>query len=72
MEYDVFFSYPHKNAGEVNLILEALRARGLNVWIDHSEIRDYASITRSITEGLAHSRVLMAYFSLNYAHSRAC
>jgi len=72
MEYDVFFSYPHKDAREINLILEALRARGLNVWIDHSEIRDYASITRSITEGLAHSRVLMAYFSLNYAHSRAC
>lgn len=70
--YDVFFSYPHNNSKEVMQIYEALRARGLNVWIDHSEIRDYASITRSIVEGLARSKVLLAYNSLNYAHSRAC
>ncbi len=72
MEYDVFFSYPHLDAKEVTRILEALQAQGLDIWIDHSEIKDYASITRSITKGLAHSRVLLAYFSLNYAHSRAC
>lgn len=72
MEYDIFFSYPHKDAEEVNIILEALRAKELNVWIDQSEIQDYASITRSIIEGVAHSKVLLAYNSLNYAHSRAC
>jgi len=72
MEYDIFFSYPHKDEEEVNLILEALRAKGLNIWIDQSKIQDYASITRSIIEGVAHSKVLVAYNSLNYAHSRAC
>jgi len=72
MEYDIFFSYPHKDLKEVNRILEAFRAKGLNVWIDQSEIQDYASITRSIIEGVAHSKVLLAYNSLNYAHSRAC
>jgi len=72
MEYDIFFSYPHKDAEEVNRILEAFRAKGLNVWIDQSEIQDYASITISIIEGVAHSKVLLAYNSLNYAHSRAC
>jgi len=72
MEYDIFFSYPHKDEEEVNLILEALQAKELNVWIDQSEIQDYASITRSIIEGVAHSKVLVAYNSLNYAHSRAC
>jgi len=70
--YDVFFSYPHKDSKDVMQIYEGLRASGLNVWIDHNEIRDYASITRSIVDGLARSKVLMAYNSLNYAHSRAC
>ncbi len=72
MEYDVFFSYPHKDAREVVRILEALRTMGLNVWIDKSEIRDYESITMSIVEGLAQSKVLLAYYSLNYWRSRAC
>ena len=58
MDYDIFFSYPHKDAEEVKQILQALQAEGLNVWIDKSEISDYASITNSIVEGLAHSRVL--------------
>jgi tetratricopeptide (TPR) repeat protein len=70
--YDVFFSYPHKDSEKVMLILEALKARGLKVWIDTNEIRDFAGITRSIVDGLAESRVIMAYYSLNYAHSRAC
>ena len=70
--YDVFFSYPHKDSEKVMPILEALQARGLKVWIDTNEIRDFAGITRSIVDGLARSRVLMAYYSLNYAHSRAC
>jgi tetratricopeptide (TPR) repeat protein len=70
--YDVFFSYPHKDSEKVMLILEALRARGLKVWIDTNEIRDFAGITRSIVDGLARSRVIMAFYSLNYAHSRAC
>ncbi|KAF5427967.1 MAG: Tetratricopeptide (TPR) repeat [Candidatus Methanomarinus sp.] len=70
--YDIFFSYPHKDSEKVMLILEALRARGLKVWIDTNEIRDFAGITRSIVDGLARSRVIMAFYSLNYAHSRAC
>lgn len=48
MEYDVFFSYPHKDAREVNLILESLRARGLNVWIDHSKIKDMGVSTKNL------------------------
>jgi len=73
--YDIFLSYPHKDEKEVekvNQILEVLRSKELNVWIDQSDIQDYASITRSIIEGVAHSKVLLAYNSLNYAHSRAC
>jgi hypothetical protein len=72
MDYDVFLSYPHADRAEVMQICEALRARELNVWMDESDIPDYASITRSIVDGLARTRVLLAYNSLNYAHSRAC
>lgn len=72
MEYDIFFSYPHKDAKEVQNIFQALKAEGLNVWIDNSEIRDFESITKAIVEGLAHAKVLLAYYSLSYWRSRAC
>ena len=72
MEYDVFFSYPHADNTEVLRICEALRARGLSVWIDKKKIPDFASITCSIVEGLAKSKVLLAYYSRNYSSSRAC
>jgi len=72
MEYDVFFSYSHADKTEVLRICEALRARDLSVWIDKKDITDFASITRPIIEGLAKSKVLLAYYSRNYSSSRAC
>lgn len=72
MDYDVFLSYPHADHEEVVRICEALRARELTVWMDESDIPDYASITRSIVDGLARSRVLLAYYSRDYPRSRAC
>lgn len=72
MDYDIFFSYPHKDAEGVKQILQVLQAEGLNVWIDKSEISDYASITNSIVVGLARSKALLAYYSQNYWRSRAC
>ncbi|MBE9519350.1 MAG: toll/interleukin-1 receptor domain-containing protein, partial [Bacteroidetes bacterium] len=70
--YDIFLSYPHADREEVAKICKALHDKGLNVWIDETDVSDYASITRSIVDGLARSKVLLAYNSLNYAHSRAC
>ena len=72
MDYDVFLSYPHEDYTEVMRICKALRARELTVWMDESDIPDYASITSSIVDGLARSRVLLAYYSRNYSRSRAC
>jgi tetratricopeptide (TPR) repeat protein len=72
MEYDVFFSYPHKDSSEVERIHKALQDLGLEVWIDKTEILDFESITNSIVKGLTQSKVLLAYYSLNYWHSRAC
>ena len=70
--YDIFLSYPHADKVGVAKICKALRARELNVWMDETDIPDYTSITRSIVDGLARSRVLLAYYSLNYSRSRAC
>lgn len=70
--YDVFLSYPHARAPEAASIAAALRARSLDVWVDESDIPTFASITRSIAEGLARSKVLVAYYAAEYASSRAC
>jgi hypothetical protein len=72
MMYDIFFSYPHADKDEVMPIARALQAAGLNVWIDETNVEDGASITKSIVEGLAQSKMLLAYYSQNYPRSRAC
>ena len=51
---------------------EALRGKGLKVWIDEREIADFESITRSIAEGLANAKALLAFYSGSYPQSRAC
>ena len=76
--YDIFFSYSHadkdKDADkdEVTPICSALRDAGLKVWMDETDVKDGESITGSIVEGLAQSKVLLAYHSPNYPRSRAC
>ncbi|MDQ3565210.1 MAG: toll/interleukin-1 receptor domain-containing protein [Pseudomonadota bacterium] len=70
--YDVFFSYPHRHASEAMAIAEALRARSLEVWVDQSEIDDFASISRSIIEGLMRAKALLAYYAAHYGDSRPC
>ncbi|MGP8329332.1 MAG: TIR domain-containing protein [Methanosarcinaceae archaeon] len=41
-------------------IYKALHGKGLSVWMDETDIPDYASITESIINGVAHSKVLVA------------
>ena len=43
----------------------------LRVWCDADEISDFASI-RAVTEGLAKSKALLAYYSNTYPLRRAC
>ena len=45
---------------------------GLRVWFDAKEINDFASITRAVTDGLAKSKALLAYYSKTYPLRRAC
>jgi len=70
--YDIFFSYPHADKDEVMPICSALQTEGLDVWIDKTKTKEGESITRSTVEGLAQSKVLLAYYSPNYPRSRAC
>ena len=50
--YDVVLSYPHKDKKEVkkvNQILEALRSKKLNVWIDQvPDSNDLASLISGV------------------------
>ncbi len=62
-EYDVFLSHAWAD-GE--------RPRQIAVWFDAVEINDFAGITRVLTDGLAHSKVLVAYYSKTYPSRRAC
>ena len=72
MTYDVFISYAHSDTEPVQAIAAALRERGLQIWIDEQEIEDFASITRSIQEGLAQSKTLLVYYSQSYPTRRPC
>ncbi len=71
-DYDVFVSYAHVDSPEVTPIVDALTARGLRVWFDDRAIEDFASISRSVDQGVRRSKSLLAYFSTTYPTRRAC
>jgi hypothetical protein len=70
--YDVFLSHAWADGDRPQQIANALTAAGLRVWFDATEINDFASITRAVTEGLAKSKALLAYYSATYPLRRAC
>src|SRR5664280_3533834 len=71
-EYDIFLSHAWKDGERPQHVADALTAAGLRVWFDAVEIDDFASITRAVTEGLAKSKALLAYYSKTYPLRRAC
>ena len=71
-QYDVFLSYAHADAEAVAPLVAALRGEGLSVWFDESDVADFESITRSIEQGLAQSKALLAYYSETYPVRRPC
>jgi hypothetical protein len=70
--YDVFVSYPWADRDAVQPLAQALREHGLRVFVDDREIDDFERITTRITNSLAASRVLLAYYSATYPTRRAC
>lgn len=71
-EYDVFVSHAWKDGDRPGQIAEALRAAGLKVWFDATEIADFESITRTVEHGVAKSKAFLAYYSKTYPTRRAC
>ncbi|WP_292368662.1 tetratricopeptide repeat protein [Methanoregula sp. UBA64] len=71
-DYDVFFSHSSRDHLETDKLLKALTDKGLKVWYDDKDIQDYVGITKSVEQGLAHSKILLAYYSHNYPKSRSC
>ncbi len=69
---DLFISSRRKDAQNVDALEKALEAEELKVWLDRNDIEDAASIQRRIDEGLAFSRALLAWYSVDYPKSRAC
>ena len=70
--YDVFLSYAHADREPVLALRDELVARGLRVWLDDADIDDFESISRTIEQGLARSKALVAYYSTTYPTRRAC
>lgn len=62
-EYDTFLSHSTTDKPTVRRIAEALRDRGLRVWLDEDEIGLGDHIYSKIEHGIEHSRVLIFFAS---------
>ena len=70
-EFDIFLSHAWADGERPKQLADALTKAGLRVWFDAAEIKDFASITRAVTEGLVKSKTLLAYYSKTHPLRRA-
>jgi tetratricopeptide (TPR) repeat protein len=70
--YDAFLSYAHADRVEAEALRAALERRGLDIWLDGTELQTFESITRAIERGLRHAKALVALYSTSYPTRRAC
>jgi hypothetical protein len=70
--YDVFVSYARADVDRVRSLWQALDAVGLNAYVDENSVEVHDSISASISAGLAHSKVLLAYYSRAYPSRPYC
>ena len=71
-QYDLFISYRRKDTDRVRPLVDALKLRGISVWFDQNAIDEFAPITDRIRDGLANSKALLAWYSVDYPKSRPC
>ena len=69
---DLFLSYPHADKQAVLDLAEALRAEGLILWMDESNVGAFEHIHDRVASGIAGSRAVLAWYSQHYAASRPC
>jgi hypothetical protein len=72
MPYDLFFRYRRHDLDRARPLLDALASCGLRVFRDETAIDEGSSITQEIREGLASSKLLLAFYSSTYPLSGAC
>src|SRR5690348_5645612 len=70
--YDLFVSYAHRDREAVRAFVQAAREEGVRVFFDETGVPVFDSIQKRIEQGIAQSRVLLAWYSVSYARSRAC
>ncbi len=68
----MFVSHASQDAKRVKPLVDALKAANLKVWIDADTIKSHESITETVSDGVARSKVLLAYYSEAYPSRRAC
>ena len=71
-QYDVFISYPHKDQLAVLALVKVLEQAGLSVWIDSESVENFDRIHDRVAQGIAVSKVFLAWYSTYYANSRPC
>ena len=64
----VFLSYASEDAGAAQRICEALRAAGIEVWFDQSELRGGDAWDRQIRQQIQDCRLFIALISANSEH----
>jgi hypothetical protein len=69
---DIFMSYRHADAANVQALVSACKRAGLDVWFDDQRIETFAGIQSAIETGLAQAKALLAWYSPAYPQSRAC
>jgi Flp pilus assembly protein TadD len=72
MPYDLFFSYRRHDLDRARPLLDALTSCGLRIFRDETAIDEGASITQEIRQGIASSKVLLAFYSGTYPLNGAC
>ncbi|WP_181872873.1 tetratricopeptide repeat protein [Billgrantia montanilacus] len=70
--WDLFISYRRTDAEIVKALAGALQHIKVSVCLDCNEIDDADSIQARIDQGLANCRALLAWYSVDYSHSRPC
>ena len=71
-QWDIFVSYARADAAEVRLLVDALKAQHLRVFVDEQSVEVHESITQRISQGLANSAAMLVYYSRLYPTRSAC
>jgi hypothetical protein len=67
-----FISHSSRDAGVASSLASALRDLGIDIWIDHEQVRLGDSVPGRIEEGLSKADAILLLVSASYLQSRWC